>query len=76
MHGDVVRCLQMSLADLTRVHRMTTPDTESSGAIGAERRVAYAEESQEGLNIMMNWASCNISRPDDSEFQVLVRVCS
>ena len=64
----------MSLADLTRVHRMTTPANTASGTIGAERRVAYAEETQEGLNLMVNWASCNISRQDDSEFQVMVRI--
>ena len=62
----------MSQADLTRVHKMTTPDSMPTGSIGEERRVAYAEESQEGLNIMMHWAACNLSRPDDSEFQVMV----
>lgn len=65
--------MQMSLADLTRVHKLTTPDNAGTGGIGEERRVAYAEESQEGLNIMMHWAACNISRPDDSDFHLMVR---
>jgi hypothetical protein len=62
----------MSLADLTRVHHLQ--DNPGAGGIGTERRVAYAEESQEGLNLMMQWAATNCSRPDDLEFQVLVRL--
>jgi hypothetical protein len=67
-------CVQMSLADLTRVHSLTAPTNGATGAIGAERRVAYAEETQEGLNILTAWAASNLSRQDDTDFQVMVRM--
>lgn len=67
-------CLQMSLADLTRCHNEQEGRDPASTGLGSQRRVAYADESQEGINSLMSWASVNASKPDDIELQVLVRL--
>lgn len=62
----------MSLADLTRCHDEQEGRLSSTG-LGNQRRVAYADETQEGINALMQWASGSVSRSDDIELQVLVR---
>lgn len=66
-------CLQMSLADLTRCHNEQEGRDPAATGLGSQRRVAYADESQEGINSLMSWAAMMVSRPDDIELQVLVR---
>lgn len=66
--------MQMSLADLTRCHNEQEGRDPAATGLGSQRRVAYADESQEGINSLMNWASLSVSKPDDIELQVLVLI--
>jgi hypothetical protein len=45
---------------------------QQQGEIGAQRRVALAAESEEGLRSLMDWTSSHIARHDDVEFKLLV----
>eukprot|EP00892_Ulva_mutabilis_P007955 jgi/Ulvmu1/5531/UM023_0067.1 len=63
---------KMSLADLTRCHNEQEGRDPAATGLGSQRRVAYADESQEGINSLMSWAATMVSRPDDIELQVLI----
>ena len=67
-----VAALQMSLADLTRCHHEQEGRDPAATGLGNQRRVAFADESQEGINSLMSWAAMMVSKPDDIELQVLV----
>ena len=62
----------MSLADLTRCHHEQAGRDPAATGLGNQRRVAFADESQEGINSLMSWAAVTVSKPDDIELQVLV----
>lgn len=75
---------QISLADLSRVHRQADEPSAAPAArlaatasparsISDCRRVAFADETAGGLALLQAWAAQNCSRPDDLEFLLLAR---
>jgi hypothetical protein len=62
--------VQMSGADLTRVHIAKASETTAKMN---QRRVAVVANSEEALTSLSEWTAANCSRPDDMEFKLLVR---